>query len=469
MERPHWTRRRLIGVTLGVALILSVFTAGLVFANAVSASRVADNAAALHWTNSALGTSALARAALVQAATFVELEEVGLVPASDTETAMDEVGEARDRLRDLIRSGVGAGSSDELAAFATDVDKVVAALEGKDHKAAEARLVGGLESRYRDLVEAIGYEQVVIQGRIDANTAGAARVTDFMRFFLTLGIPASAILVYRSIAKRQVRELRLKTQLELEKERAIGRAKDEFVAGLSHELKTPLTSIYGFAEVLANGGTDDPTGASEMAGIIANEAAEMKRMVDDLLAAARLDSTGLEVERREVHLDDVIESALGPFTRAGVSVHWAPSDLTVETDPARLRHVVVNLISNARRHGGPGIGIETSVGKGRVEIEIWDDGPGVPADRAESLFDTFIHNGRATLMTGTFGLGLGVASRITQLLGGCLRYQRLAGKSCFIVSLPHAEAEDAVWGEDGELSAPADDAPVPEMIRAMSA
>ena len=82
------------------------------------------------------------------------------------------------------------------------------------------------------------------------------------------------------------------------------------------------------------------------------------------------------------------------------------------------------------------IGIEVSTGDGVVDIEVWDNGSGVPEDRLEKLFDTFIHNGAATLMTGTLGLGLGVASRLTALLGGKLTYQRFAQKSYFTVTLP---------------------------------
>jgi two-component system OmpR family sensor kinase len=258
-----------------------------------------------------------------------------------------------------------------------------------------------------------------------------------------------------------MRELRLKVDLELEKEREIGRAKDEFIAGLSHELRTPLTSIYGFAEILTDGGAEDPATAVEVSQIIANEAAEMTRMVDDLLAVARLESTGVQIELSPTHITDVVESAILPFERAGLKIKKAGVDAIVSTDAARLRHVLINLISNAARHGGPNIGVEVSTGDGVVDIEVWDDGGGVPDDQLERLFDTFIHNGAATLMTGTLGLGLGVAARLMELLGGKLVYQRFAQKSYFIVTLPLlADAIDAPKS---------DDTTVAHLIRAMSA
>jgi signal transduction histidine kinase len=287
-------------------------------------------------------------------------------------------------------------------------------------------------------------------------------MTEFIKFFLMLGIPVAAVFIYRRIARGQVRELRLKADLELEKEREIGRAKDEFIAGLSHELRTPLTSIYGFAEILTDGGAEDAATSLELSQIIANEAAEMTRMVDDLLAAARLESTGVQIELSPTRVSDVIDSAILPFERAGMTIRRSSQEALVATDAARLRHVLINLISNAARHGGPSVGVEVTTGDGVVDIEVWDDGLGVPEDRLEKLFDRFIHNGQATLMTGTLGLGLGVASRLTALLGGKLSYQRFAQKSYFTVTLPLLVGEVADQVDRDDIS-------VADVIRAMSA
>ncbi len=304
-------------------------------------------------------------------------------------------------------------------------------------------------------------EQDDIQTQIDANTAGAHRYTDFITFFLTFAIPASAVLIYRMIARRSVREHQITADLEIEAERAVGRAKDEFIAGLSHELRTPLTSIYGFAEILTDGDGTDVQGNKDLAQIIANEAAEMTRMVDDLLAAARIDSTGVQIEFAPTRISDVVESAVTPFLRAGLQVKRSGGEAWVSTDAARLRHVIVNLLSNAARHGGDNIGIEVSGGEGVVDIEVWDDGRGVPEDQVEKLFERFIHNGAAPLLTGSVGLGLAVASRLTGLLGGKLSYQRFVGKTYFIVSLPGL-GEVADDESDRHES-------VADVIRAMSA
>lgn len=455
-------RRRAVGAAIGATLLLVVVVLGLAFADSVGASKVAGNAEQLHRANATLGTAALTRAAVVQATTFTELAAIDLVTAEDLDAALSEAVDARDRLSELH----GLSTSDlwepPLTDFVATIHRALVALEAGDYDQAKSVLMDDGEPAYTELVDILQDSQAEIQARIDANTMGSRRTNELIQFFLMLAIPGSAVLIYRFIARRQMRELRLKVDLELEKEREIGRAKDEFIAGLSHELRTPLTSIYGFAEILTDGGAEDTTTAIEVSKIIANEAAEMTRMVDDLLAVARLESTGIQIEMSPTHVAEVVDSAVLPFDRAGMKVSRAGGDAVVSTDAARLRHVLINLISNAARHGGPNVGIEVSVGEGVVDIEVWDDGPGVPDDRLENLFDTFIHNGRATLMTGTLGLGLGVASRLTALVGGKLVYQRFSQKSYFIVTLPLlAGAEQSPDADD--------DVPVAHLIRAMSA
>ncbi|HWL50599.1 MAG TPA: histidine kinase dimerization/phospho-acceptor domain-containing protein, partial [Acidimicrobiia bacterium] len=345
-------RRRAVGIAIGLTLVLVVLVVGLTFANSVGAARVAGNASDLHWTNATLGTGALTRAAVVQATTFSELAGSDLVTQDDLAAAMGEARDARDRLAELLDASGSSASTASLTHFLARVDEALADLDDGDISGAKTVLMTDAEGAYVDLIESLQTEQTEIQAQIDANTAGSRRTTEFIQFFLMLAIPASAVLIYRFVARRQMRELRLKVDLELEKEREIGRAKDEFIAGLSHELRTPLTSIYGFAEILADGGAEDQTTAVEVSQIIANEAAEMTRMVDDLLAVARLESTGVQIEASPTHISDVVDSAILPFERAGLKIKKAGVDAIVSTDAARLRHVLINLISNAARHGG---------------------------------------------------------------------------------------------------------------------
>ncbi len=450
------TRRRAVIAGAIAALLLVLFVAGLTFANSVGAARVADNAASLHWANSATGTAALARAALSQAATFSDMHAEGMATDADLAFAMEQVDVSEEELAILIATAGGSPSVEHLGEFLEGVRATHSVLEDGDAaRAGEA--IAALEQVYMALSDSLETEQDAIQMAIAENTAAAARVNSYVIFILTFAIPATAVVVYWRIARRQMRDFKVKTELEIEAERTVSRAKDSFIAGLSHELRTPLTSIYGFAEILTDDTHDDRT--SELAQIIANEAAEMSRMVDDLLATSRIESTGLEVELTPTRVSSVVESAITPFERAGLALRWSPTDEMVVTDGARLRHILVNLVSNAVRHGGPSIGVEVSAAEDTVDIEVWDDGPGVPEDRVPDLFQRFINEGTSSLLSGSIGLGLAVASRIAERLGGQLVYQRFGAKTYFVVTLPRYRVVD-VEGDDEAVS---------DVIRAMSA
>ena len=449
--------RRTVVLAIAAAVLLVLFIAGLAFSNSIGAARVTGNARALHWTNASIGTSALARAGLVQAVTFVDLEDRGLASAGDVAFAMDQVEAADTELERLIDAGEGHPSLGLLVAFEALVDETRAALQRDDLAQGRSLVIGEAETVYLELSDSLQEEQADIQAAIEENTAMASRLNNYVLFFLLFAVPATAVVVYYLVIRRQVKELKLKAELDVEAERAINRAKDQFIAGISHELRTPLTSIYGFAEILTDS-ADEAT--AEPAQIIANEAAELTRMVDDLLAASRLESTGIEVDPGSTSLGEVIEAAVTPFERAGAVIEREPTDIYLSTDASRLRHVLVNLLSNALRHGGGVVGIEVSQTGDTVEIEVWDDGPGVPEGMVEKIFDPFVHDGSAPLLTGSVGLGLAVASRLTALLGGRVTYQRFGTRTFFIVTLPLEETTVVVDTTEKRS--------VADMIRALS-
>lgn len=457
--RP-WTRKRIIAGAVGASLLVVLLVAGLTFSNSIGASRVASNAASLHWANATLGTSSLTRAALVQATTFVELEEDGRATPADVEFAMEQARSSLEELTHLEDGAAAIPAADRLSTFLDAVTEAVGALEDDDHVTAQGLILGEMEAAYTILVDSLQTHQQEIQAEIEDNTEAAARANGYIIFILTLAVPGAAVVSYWWIARRQVREYRIKAQADVEAERAVSRAKDSFIAGLSHELRTPLTSIYGFAEILSETSPDDMHEHQDVAQIIANEAAEMSRMVDDLLAASRLESTGVEIEIIPTRVHDVIESAIEPFERAGAEIHVDSSPDMVSADPGRLRHVLTNLVSNAVRHGGPNVGVEVTSAEGTVEIEVWDNGRGVPEDQVERLFQRFVHDGHQPLLTGSVGLGLAVASRLAGMMGGKLTYQRFAGKTYFTLRLPAYETEQAEAGDDGTVA---------DVIRAMSA
>lgn len=435
------SRRRTVVYAVGAALLMLLVVAGLAFVNSISVARVTDNARSLHWTNATMGTAALTRAGLAQAATFAELLDNGLVGQDDLTFAMEQVDSAYEELTHLAEIGPGHASQAELARLLVPVGDAIDLIRSDEVDMAKDMIQTEVEGTYIDLVDALHIEQDEIQAAIEDNTADGRALNGWVVFLLTLAVPGSAVIVYFVVTRRQVRSLRERSRLELEAERTISRAKDDFIAGLSHELRTPLTSIYGFAEILTDGGVQGREATAETAQIIANEAAEMTRMVDDLLTASRLDSTGLEIELAPTPVQQVIDAAVMPFERAGMSIDRERTQAVAMVDAARLRQILVNLLSNAARHGGPKTEIEVSAGDDTVEIEVSDNGPGVPEDRIATLFEPFGHEGRSALLAGSVGLGLAVASRLAGMMGGSLRYQRFGSRTYFVVSLPAVSAD----------------------------
>ena len=452
-------RQRTVLYAVGAAVLVLLLIAGLAFANSISVTRVTNNARSLHWTNATMGTAALTRAGLVQAVTFSELEDSDVVGPDSLQFAMDQVRGAASELEHLFEIGDAHDSYAALARFQVQVDRAITSLENDQVADAKTIVTTDLESTYIDLTNSLQIEQEAIQAAIEDNSQAGKALNGWVVFILTLAVPGSAVVVYFIIARRQMRSVRELTRLEIEAEKEISSAKDEFIAGLSHELRTPLTSIYGFAEILTDGEVQGAEATQETAQIIANEAAEMTRMVDDLLAASRLDSTGVEIEMAPTPIHEVVEAAITPFERAGMTIQRKPVSVIAVTDAARLRHAVINLLSNAARHGGQNVGVEVVAGDESVDIEVWDDGQGVPEDQVERLFERFVHAGTEPLLTGSVGLGLAVASRLVSLMNGKLQYQRFSGRTYFTITIPVGSADDS---PDGSPSS------VAQVIKAMS-
>ena len=442
---------------VGAAAALLLVVAGMALASSANVTSVASNVRALHWTNATMGTASLVRAGLVQAVTSGELRDLGLVEP-ELGFAMDQLTSASVELEHLYDNGETRTSYPHLARFVAAIDAAIDDLAAGDVAVAKARMITDVESLHRELTNSLESERDAIQRAVDESSEVSRALNTWVVAILLLAVPGSAVAVYFLVVRRQVRALEERNELEVEAERTTSRAKDVFIAGVSHELRTPLTSIYGFAEMLAQGEITGLEATSETARIIASETMEMTRVVDDLLIASRLESTGVEVELARTGVQGVIDAAAKSFERNGIQIGPGPSPALAMTDPALLRHVLVNLISNAVCHGGPVAGVNVTEGDGVVEVEVWDNGDGVPEDRVDRLFGRFAPESDLSLLTGSAGLGLAVASRLTALVGGRLEYQRFGGKTYFVVTLPTAQtAEDEL-----------DDESVAAMIRSLS-
>ncbi len=220
-----------------VSLAVVLVGAGITFANSISASKVASNAAVLHWANAASGTSALTRAALAQALTSSVLRAQGISEPADLEFAIENAASALSELAGLEANGTNSPSLGALSGFRVSAERTLLLLEESDVLSASGEF-GVLEGHYTQLLDSLRQEQDAIQSAIAADTEMGQRVNGLIMFAMTLVIPAAAVTTYWWIARRQIIWHKEQARLALESERQLGRAKGQFIAGLSHELRT---------------------------------------------------------------------------------------------------------------------------------------------------------------------------------------------------------------------------------------
>ncbi len=287
------------------------------------------------------------------------------------------------------------------------------------------------------------YEAIVVDlldirdSRIDEVAIAAesvVQVTDAVRFLVVVVIPIGAMLLFRRVFHRRREQDRLRA--ELDHQMQMNTHKDEFVTNLSHELRTPLTGIYGFALALDESGFEDPEMASELTGHIITEAGELSRMVDDLITAGQIETGKVVFETADIDIDPVISRIVEPHVRSGVEITVAPSGFSAEADPKRFEQIMRTLVSNAVRHGGPNVDVFAEHGAGMVSLFVMDDGPGVPDEIIENLFERYMHEGDEPLLQGSVGLGLAIARSLAMGMGGSLSYTRTNGLTYFVCKLP---------------------------------
>ena len=220
----------------------------------------------------------------------------------------------------------------------------------------------------------------------------------------------------------------------------------EFVANVSHELKTPLTSIQGFSQALLDGTASGPEGTARASRVIHHEAERMRRMVDDLLILARFDAGQVTMASGPVPLDLLLQRCierLAPQAEAaGVNLAvGVPGQLSVAGDGDRLAQVFANLVDNAIAHTPAGgkvtVAAHQSAGGPGVEVTVTDTGAGIPADALSRIFERFYQVDRARRRSRGAGLGLAITKEIIEAHGGTVTAESVLGLgSKFTVRLP---------------------------------
>ena len=269
------------------------------------------------------------------------------------------------------------------------------------------------------------------------------------------GVIGTAAIV-RDIAERLRHEQERERMIEAERaaraalEQA-GRMKDEFLAILSHELKTPLSAMLGFASVLQRAAAADPALAGPVEAILRNGRAQA-RLIDDLLDMSAISVGKLRLETQPSSLrtraTDVLESIRPAASARGVALDLEVEDgCVVHADPHRLAQVLSNLLTNAVKFSREGGRVRLHVRRSGpdVEIAVSDQGEGMDPATLEQVFDRFWQaDSSARRRHGGLGLGLSIARQLVELHGGSVHAQSAGrGKGAtFTVRLPAAEPHD---------------------------
>ena len=231
-------------------------------------------------------------------------------------------------------------------------------------------------------------------------------------------------------------------------------AQRDFLANVSHDLRTPLTSIQGFSQAIAEGVASDPASAQHAAQIIYDETARLHRMVESLLDLARIEAGQLDMRRQAIALPDLLR---GIEERLAVKAQERAITFTVELpdglpriagDGDRLAQVFTNLIDNAIRHTPDGgqIAVRAVPSGQGVAVSVQDTGEGIPPEDLPRIFERFYQvdkSRRRDRRAGTgLGLGLSIVRQIVEAHGGTIQAQSVLGQgTTFTVWLPFLGAD----------------------------
>ncbi len=303
-----------------------------------------------------------------------------------------------------------------------------------------------LERLERELAGSVG--AATAHAMIAQITGGAAVSVEAL---MAVADETAQMMEYSSQLEQKSRELgRTARQLREANEKLtkLSIQKDAFLSQISHELRTPMTSIRSFSEILMADGPMPEAEKKRFSSIIQDEAIRLTRLLDDLLDLSVLENGQVTMNWQQGTLGDVLDRAVSaaghPEGDRRLDIRRTPEAerVILETDPDRLAQVFINLIANARKYcdaEAPRLTIEVRLRGDRVTVDFIDNGSGIPSESQTMIFEKFSRlsdHARA----GGAGLGLAICREIMAKLGGSITYLPGQGGAAFRVALPLARA-----------------------------
>ena len=215
----------------------------------------------------------------------------------------------------------------------------------------------------------------------------------------------------------------------------------QFLLSVSHDLRTPLTSIRGYAEAISDGTAPD---VGRAAAVITRESRRLERLVADLLDLARLDARSFSLVPVDVDLGHAAEGAVtaaqpqAERLGLGYTVAVPSQRVTVSADPERLGQVIANLLENAQKFARTTVAVSVGAAGDRAELAVEDDGPGIADEDLPHVFERlYVSAHRPTRSENGSGLGLAIVHQLVSAMGGTVRAERAAsGGARLVVDLP---------------------------------
>jgi signal transduction histidine kinase len=202
----------------------------------------------------------------------------------------------------------------------------------------------------------------------------------------------------------------------------------ELIAGISHDLRTPLTSIKGYLEGLETGIAATPEMQKNYLAVIKNKTADLEHIIEQLFLFSKLDMDEFPLTLRRVDLtlavSDMLQEAENEYARRGLTLQFGKmqTGVFVDADVLWLRNVIVNILENSVKYKTKEQGnvtISCSGGVSHIELRLIDDGPGVPAEKLEKLFDVFYRSDPSRNKKGS-GIGLAIGRKIIERMDGTI-------------------------------------------------
>ena len=343
----------------------------------------------------------------------LQVERARLEAIAAEERARADEREQGARVLELVGDGIILVDRDGVIAFSNHA----------------AHAVTGAKLRGQRAVDVFG-ESAVAAIPI-ASEVGAARST-------TLPVSVKDRELWLSFVAVQSTEGVVYAFRDLTSERQFDEEKRDFVATISHELRTPMTGVYGAAQTLLR--TDVELSAeqrSRLLQLISGQAERLNQIVDDLLLATRLDHRQVPVSQEQVDVAELVRGTLELAGHPNVEM-TAPGEPHVLGDRDRIQQILVNLVDNAFKYGRPPVTVTVAPVDSAYEIAVRDAGPGIPREEQERIFEKFYRSDpKLTRAPGGTGLGLYIARELAERMGGTLAVGSAPGRgTAFVLTLP---------------------------------